>query len=65
MVLGMMCLYKTVQQSRWTRQSNFARIGRAPQEAESERAIFGFIRTNQPVIDVAGVKRPLAHAKEP
>ena len=25
-VLGMMCLCKTVQQSRWTRRNNFARI---------------------------------------
>ncbi len=62
---SMMCLCKTVQQSRWTRQSNFARIGRAPQEAKSERALFGFIRTNQHVIAVAGVKRTCSARQQP
>jgi len=41
--VGMMFLCKKVQQSQWTRQNNFARICRVPQEAKSERARSAFI----------------------
>ncbi len=56
----MMCLCKPTQQRRWTRQNNFARTRRVPQEAKSERATFGFIRINRNAIAAARVKRPLA-----
>jgi hypothetical protein len=60
-VPGMMCLCKTVQQSRWTRRNNFARIRRVPQEAKWERATFVFTRISHNGITVTGVRRPLAH----
>ncbi len=51
----MMCLCKQVQQSRWTRQNNFAPIRRVPQEAKQERAIFVFIVASGDATVAAGV----------
>jgi hypothetical protein len=64
-VLGMMCLCKTVQQSRWTRQSNFAPIWRVLQEAKSDRAIFASMIAPDRAIAVGHVNRRLAPDEEP
>src|SRR5260370_18317852 len=58
--IGMMCICKRTQQSRWTRRSNFARIRRVPQEAKWERATFGFIHISPSGIAATHGKRTLA-----
>src|SRR5258708_10655458 len=58
--IGMMCICKRTQQSRWTRRSNFARNRRVLQEAKWERATLGFIRLSRNAIAATRVKRPLA-----
>ena len=58
-VPGMLYVCKTLQQSQWTRRSNFARIGRVAQEAKSDRAIFPFMIANDNGIVVRPVSRHL------
>src|SRR6266487_2015519 len=63
-VQGMMCLCKTVQQSRWTRRNNFARTRRVLQEAKSERAIDACMTANSNAIAVQGLNRRLVLDEE-
>ena len=64
-VPGMVCVCKHSQQSRWNRQSNFARIWRVAQEAKKDWAISGSMIGSGNAIAVRSANRPSALVAAP
>jgi hypothetical protein len=61
-VLGMLCICKHPQ-SRWTRQSNFARMWRVRQEAKSDRALSSSMIANGSALAVRRANRPVVRGE--